>query len=114
VHVSQQDKQRKTATVSALLAQEGSWLPAWQTACLNGAVSTDSVDTLKVLVEHGFDCSGTVGPRRSSLLHIAAAYSSTACVAVLIQQSCDVHATDNDGNTPLAMVTLPELHLARK
>jgi ankyrin repeat protein len=29
-----QEKRQKTATVRALLAQEGSWLPDWQSACL--------------------------------------------------------------------------------
>jgi ankyrin repeat protein len=107
------EKQRRAATARALLAQEGSWLPGWQSACLMGAVSTNSVDILKVLIEHGFDCSGKVCPRGGTLLHCAAGYSSTQCAAVLVQQGADVHATDNDGNSPLEVMVLPELQPAR-
>jgi ankyrin repeat protein len=78
-----------------------------------GAVSTDSVDTLTALIEHGFDCSGKVCPSGNTLLHCAAGYSSTQCAAVLLQQGADVHATDNDGNSPLEVMVLPELQPAR-
>eukprot|EP00953_Heterococcus_sp_UTEX-ZZ885_P007394 4482-Heterococcus_DN1.PRE.2 len=112
-HSFSNEKQRRAATARVLLAQEGSWLPGWQSACLMGAVRTDSVDTLKVLIEHGFDCSGKVCPRGSTLLHCAAGYSSTQCAAVLVQQGADVHATDNDGNSPLEVMVLPELQPVR-
>jgi Ankyrin repeat len=78
-----------------------------------GAVSSDSVDTLKVLIEHGFDCSGKVCPRGGTLLHCAAGYSRTLCTAVLLQQGADVHATDNDGNSPLEAMVLAQLQPAR-
>ena len=63
------------------------------------------IDAANVLLERGASFEVRCYKNRTPL-HLAARHYSPDMLAFLLQNGADIHATDNDGNTPLHLLVL--------
>lgn len=58
-------------------------------------------DNLRLLLDSKADPNIKTPKTRQTLLHYAAQHNNIACLKLLLQYDADIHATNDDGHTPL-------------